>query len=350
VDRRVEREQAERAFADTAAQEGVSNSSSVPPSPAMLAQDSPAEPLPPLAHTQEESDTAAPEEEGSSSSSSSQTDGKASSSSSGSSLGAFSVSTLRSIARYLTLRRKTNKSADASDPQEGEDGESESESEKKKAETDDDDEEVAGREGDDTDGEASHAGKAGKEEEEGGATDDTDAKTAHHHQERLYVPGAIVHVFHVESRLLARMIPRDHPTLTSLHISASVLDEHRGSAYHRALKSLRLARKLQTLGVLGESAPMLDGDGGSGDALQARQFPAFTSFSAVTACEMCGHPFTWHETSDSVAQAALSKHNCRSCGRACCGPCSTHRVALHDLGLAQPVRVCDQCLYSSSSC
>ena len=57
----------------------------------------------------------------------------------------------------------------------------------------------------------------------------------------------------------------------------------------------------------------------------------------------CASRFTWASTSDSEAQEARDKHNCRSCGTLVCDPCSTQRIPIPPIGVTVPVRVCDRC-------
>ena len=61
----------------------------------------------------------------------------------------------------------------------------------------------------------------------------------------------------------------------------------------------------------------------------------------TSAC--CASLFTWASTSDTEAQAARDKHNCRACGGLVCDPCSKKRVPIPALGISAPVRVCDRC-------
>ena len=62
----------------------------------------------------------------------------------------------------------------------------------------------------------------------------------------------------------------------------------------------------------------------------------------------CASRFTWASTSDSEAQEARDKHNCRNCGQLVCDPCSRNRVALPRYGIDVPVRICDRCYYNLS--
>jgi FYVE zinc finger len=59
----------------------------------------------------------------------------------------------------------------------------------------------------------------------------------------------------------------------------------------------------------------------------------------------CASRFTWASTSDSEAQEARDKHNCRSCGTLVCDPCSTNRVPIPSIGITVTVRVCDRCYH-----
>jgi hypothetical protein len=57
----------------------------------------------------------------------------------------------------------------------------------------------------------------------------------------------------------------------------------------------------------------------------------------------CSSSFTWASTSDSEAQEARDKHNCRSCGALVCDSCSMNRIALPSKGFTTAVRVCNAC-------
>ena len=70
-------------------------------------------------------------------------------------------------------------------------------------------------------------------------------------------------------------------------------------------------------------------------------FSTTVSLSIVSAC--CASLFTWASTSNTEAQAARDKHNCRACGSLVCDPCSKKRVPIPNIGITAPVRVCDRC-------
>jgi FYVE zinc finger len=67
----------------------------------------------------------------------------------------------------------------------------------------------------------------------------------------------------------------------------------------------------------------------------------FTRFLFDSSC--CASRFTWASTSNSEAQEARDKHNCRSCGGLVCHPCSKKRLPIPSIGLTVAVRVCDRC-------
>mmetsp|Transcript_870 Transcript_870/g.1114 ORF Transcript_870/g.1114 Transcript_870/m.1114 type:complete len:282 (-) Transcript_870:195-1040(-) len=52
-----------------------------------------------------------------------------------------------------------------------------------------------------------------------------------------------------------------------------------------------------------------------------------------TTCHDCGNNFTWY----------IRRHHCRACGRLFCHRCSSQNMALPQLELYTPVRVCERC-------
>lgn len=71
--------------------------------------------------------------------------------------------------------------------------------------------------------------------------------------------------------------------------------------------------------------------------------------SVLLCSSCCASLFTWASTSDSEAQEARDKHNCRSCGGLVCDPCSNNRLPLSDIGINLPCRVCDRCYHGMGS-
>lgn len=59
----------------------------------------------------------------------------------------------------------------------------------------------------------------------------------------------------------------------------------------------------------------------------------------------CASAFTWASTSDSEAQEARDRHNCRACGGLVCEQCSKNKCPVPDIGLLFAVRVCDRCYH-----
>ena len=71
--------------------------------------------------------------------------------------------------------------------------------------------------------------------------------------------------------------------------------------------------------------------------------PEWTGFGEESTCACCASRFTWASTSDTKAQEARDKHNCRMCGGLVCDPCSRNRLPLPEIGINLPSRVCDRC-------
>jgi hypothetical protein len=65
----------------------------------------------------------------------------------------------------------------------------------------------------------------------------------------------------------------------------------------------------------------------------------------LTVSSCCASRFTWASTSDSAAQEARDKHNCRSCGSLVCDPCSGNQIPLPSIGITVNARVCDRCYH-----
>ena len=63
----------------------------------------------------------------------------------------------------------------------------------------------------------------------------------------------------------------------------------------------------------------------------------------------CASAFTWASTSDSEAQEARDRHNCRACGGLVCEQCSKNKCPVPDIGLLFAVRVCDRCYHDMGS-
>jgi hypothetical protein len=62
-------------------------------------------------------------------------------------------------------------------------------------------------------------------------------------------------------------------------------------------------------------------------------------------CGVCSYPVSWLQTTSSEASEIRATHHCRACGKMVCSACSKTKVALPQLGIIKPVRVCDHCKY-----
>ncbi len=74
-----------------------------------------------------------------------------------------------------------------------------------------------------------------------------------------------------------------------------------------------------------------------------QDLPPWVGFADDCTCACCASLFTWASTSNTEAQAARDKHNCRACGGLVCDPCSKKRIPIPAIGITMPVRVCDRC-------
>ena len=138
---------------------------------------------------------------------------------------------------------------------------------------------------------------------------------------RLFVPGRIVHLYSHRGVYKAAYVPRDFRELRRISLAGNMLSDHRCKNYYEALLEALSVRK----------AP--------------EHAPRWTAFDEDDTCSCCASRFTWASTSQSKAQEARDKHNCRSCGTLVCSPCSTNRIPLPSIGLTTQTRVCDRCYH-----
>lgn len=136
---------------------------------------------------------------------------------------------------------------------------------------------------------------------------------------RMFVPGKIVHVYSHRGVFRATRVPKDFRELRRLSLAGNMLTDHCVASYYEALLEVRSVRNAVELP------------------------PKWTAYDEDDTCSCCASRFTWASTSDSEAQQARDKHNCRSCGTLVCNPCSLNRIPLPTIGLSVPVRVCDRC-------
>ena len=138
----------------------------------------------------------------------------------------------------------------------------------------------------------------------------------------LFVPGAVVHLYRWRGTHRAARIDRKHAVLSDVVVSAAMLSDHGMRPYFEALGEVR-----------------------AGNA-STEDPPPWQPFGASETCACCHSRFTWHCTSRSETTAYREKHHCRACGALVCDPCSRHRLALPQIGLLSPRRVCDRCFYA----
>ena len=136
---------------------------------------------------------------------------------------------------------------------------------------------------------------------------------------RMYIPGMIIHVYTHRGAFKAAYVPRTFRELRRISLAGNMLSDHTCKAYYEGLLEVQTVRRA------------------------TEELPRWTPFDEDRTCTCCASRFTWASTSDTAAQEARDKHNCRSCGTLVCNPCSSHRIPLPSIGLTVPVRVCDRC-------
>jgi len=138
---------------------------------------------------------------------------------------------------------------------------------------------------------------------------------------RMFIPGKIVHLYTHRGGYKATYVPRAFRPLRRISLASNLLNDHTSRWYYEALLEVRSIRRA--------SHPL----------------PEWTSFNDTTSttCSCCASAFTWASTSDSEAQEARDKHNCRSCGGLVCEMCSKMRSAIPSVGIMVASRVCDKC-------
>ena len=136
---------------------------------------------------------------------------------------------------------------------------------------------------------------------------------------RMFIPGKIVHIYTHRGAYKATEVPRKFRELRHISLAGNMLSDHLARQYYEALLEVRSVRRAR--------APL----------------PEWTGFGEESTCACCASRFTWASTSDTEAQEARDKHNCRKCGGLVCNPCSQNHLPLPELGITVPSRVCDRC-------
>jgi hypothetical protein len=136
---------------------------------------------------------------------------------------------------------------------------------------------------------------------------------------RMFIPGKIVHIYTHRGGYKAAYVPRKFGQLRRISLAGNMLSDHMANRYYSSLLEVKAIR-----------AAKLD-------------LPSWVGFAEDCTCACCASLFTWASTSNTEAQAARDKHNCRACGSLVCDPCSKKRVPIPAFGIPVPVRVCDRC-------
>ena len=142
---------------------------------------------------------------------------------------------------------------------------------------------------------------------------------------RMFIPGKIVHIYTYRGGYKPAIVPRDFRELRRISLAGSMLNDHTSKSYYEALLECKSVRKAR------------------------RALPIWTGFSEEMTCSCCASRFTWASTSDSEAQEARDRHNCRACGGLVCDPCSQNRISVSHIGINVPCRVCDRCYHDMGS-
>jgi len=141
---------------------------------------------------------------------------------------------------------------------------------------------------------------------------------------QLYVPGKIVHIYTRNGGYKAALVPRNFRDLRQISLAGNMLSDHKSQSYLDAILEVKSVR------------------------CASRPLPLWENFDISEVCACCNNPFTWASTSNSRAQEARDKHNCRACGRLVCDPCSKNRMPLLEMGVVLPQRTCDSCFHNLS--
>lgn len=136
---------------------------------------------------------------------------------------------------------------------------------------------------------------------------------------RMFIPGKIVHMYTHRGGFKAAYVPRKFRQLRRISLAGNMLSDHMSKAYYEGLLEVKAIRAAK------------------------HDLPPWVGFDEDCTCACCASLFTWASTSNTEAQAARDKHNCRSCGGLVCDPCSKKRIPIPAIGLTCPVRVCDRC-------
>jgi Lipase (class 3)/FYVE zinc finger len=138
---------------------------------------------------------------------------------------------------------------------------------------------------------------------------------------RMFVPGRVIHLYSHHGVYKAAYVPRTFRELRRISLAGNMLSDHTTKCYYEGLLEVQTAR------------------------MAPEKPPKWSAFDEDDTCCCCASRFTWASTSNSAAQEARDKHNCRSCGGLVCDPCAQNRTPIPSIGLTIPVRICDRCYH-----
>eukprot|EP00559_Dactyliosolen_fragilissimus_P009779 CAMPEP_0184874104 /NCGR_PEP_ID=MMETSP0580-20130426/42210_1 /TAXON_ID=1118495 /ORGANISM="Dactyliosolen fragilissimus" /LENGTH=266 /DNA_ID=CAMNT_0027377077 /DNA_START=730 /DNA_END=1527 /DNA_ORIENTATION=- len=142
---------------------------------------------------------------------------------------------------------------------------------------------------------------------------------------QMFIPGNIAHIYTHCGAYKIAFVPRQFQDLQQISLAGNMLKDHMATSYYEALLECLTVRNA------------------------VDDLPKWTGFDEESTCSCCASRFTWASTSNSEAQEARDKHNCRACGNLVCDPCSNNRAALPQIGITLMVRVCDRCYHNTDS-
>mmetsp|Transcript_29667 Transcript_29667/g.50082 ORF Transcript_29667/g.50082 Transcript_29667/m.50082 type:complete len:1391 (+) Transcript_29667:294-4466(+) len=202
---------------------------------------------------------------------------------------------------------------------------------------------------------------------------------------RLVVPGRIVDL-HPDLQGSGRMTATvydysSHPSLSSIKMTSSCLDDHKIENYLYSLRNMRLSREMQgdaRLKPRYKRRPVWEpalhtstgsaGREGRGSGALLSEIALSSGLEAAACwrqCNVCSDDCTTVFTTSGISARAHSMVNCRACGRIVCLACAPagdeipaegisqkqklrdFRIPLPSLGLIEPQRVCMPCYYNS---
>lgn len=139
--------------------------------------------------------------------------------------------------------------------------------------------------------------------------------------EELFCPGVVVWIHRLHGSLRAATVPCDLKSLRRIRCDRRFVEDHSKLAYHRALLTVR-ARNLVEPKV---------------------KWQSFAEAGRI--CPCCHSKYDWQSSTESETQRWVWMTNCRACGQVVCTSCAQSRVALPELGIPDPCRVCDVCVW-----